>query len=290
MGGGSSVLGRFGSQKSNAEFTASLKANLVAAQKRTSNGHAKGDANGAGKPPLNQWTSRQGDKLFIPSVDFSKSGLAEERDQYEITVKLFFLPKQSTSCRCQQTREAIELVLKELKVPSVDLLIVSYPGITFDAEDEEEDDAVVRDAQQDSDAEDLDTMIKTWGCLEELHDEQTIKRLGVSEFGSARLRQFLARTRIRPGVNQINVRDCCVVPKPLILYAKEERVELLTHNDCFNILPSGTTREILQEAVPADDDTLKGDVEPQYVVKYTAVVKNRGVIENKGYFALAELA
>jgi glutamate--cysteine ligase regulatory subunit len=30
-------------------------------------------------------------------------------------------------------------------------------------------------------------------------------------------------------------------------------------------------------------------VEPQWVVKYTAVVKDRGVVENKGYFAVAEL-
>jgi glutamate--cysteine ligase regulatory subunit len=38
-----------------------------------------------------------------------------------------------------------------------------------------------------------------------------------------------------------------------------------------------------------NEDGLKGDVEPQWVVKYTAVVKDRGVVENKGYFAVAEL-
>jgi glutamate--cysteine ligase regulatory subunit len=36
-------------------------------------------------------------------------------------------------------------------------------------------------------------------------------------------------------------------------------------------------------------DGLQGDVAPQWVVKYTAVVKDRGVVENKGYFAVAEL-
>lgn len=34
---------------------------------------------------------------------------------------------------------------------------------------------------------------------------------------------------------------------------------------------------------------LRGDIEPQWVVKYTAVVRDRGVIENKGYFAMAEI-
>lgn len=39
----------------------------------------------------------------------------------------------------------------------------------------------------------------------------------------------------------------------------------------------------------ADDVELRGEVQPLWVVKYTAVVRNRGVVENKGYFAVAEL-
>jgi len=111
------------------------------------------------------------------------------------------------------------------------------------------------------------------------------------------LTKFLEQTRIKPSVNQINVRDCCVVPKPLILYAKQQQIELLTHNDCTNILPRGTLRQILGSgengsgvlAGEGNQDGLKGDVEPQWVVKYTAVVKDRGVVEGKGYFAVAEL-
>ena len=85
---------------------------------------------------------------------------------------------------------------------------------------------------------------------------------------------------------------------------------MLTHNDCTDILPLGTTRELLgrgergagilaerKEGVvngnmdgkgSAEGWGLEGDIEPQWVIKYTAVVKNRGVIENKGYFAVAQ--
>ena len=76
----------------------------------------------------------------------------------------------------------------------------------------------------------------------------------------------------------------------------------MTHSDCTNILPRGTLRELLGPgekgvgvlAGGAGDAGkggagLKGDIEPQWVIKYTAVVKNRGVVENKGYFAVAEL-
>lgn len=179
-------------------------------------------------------------------------------------------------------------------MPSVDLLIVSFPGVSFDADDEEEEDDL--EGSHTTEGEDLDAMIQTWRVLECLHSKGTVAQLGLAEFGSERLQRFLPRTNIRPSVDQINVRDCCVVPKALILYAKQEKIELLTHNDCTNILPRGTVRELLGErgagvlAGPEEDSNgLKGEVEPQWVVKYTAVVRDRGVIENKGYFAAAEI-
>lgn len=317
MGGGPFVIRRPAVQKSNTEFISSLRANFAhAIQQRSShevevNGSGRKDNNlpngdrANSRPSFLSWSKQEVDTIYIPSIDFSRSGVAEERAQYEITVKLFFLPNKPASCRCAQTREAVNLVLRELHVQSIDLLIVSYPGIAFDADDEDDADSddIMNgtgedDLSTDARAEDIDTMIKTWGCLEELHDEGVIAKLGVSEFGTERLSKFLKQARVRPSVNQINVRDCCVVPKPLILFAKREKIELLTHNDCTNILPRGTVREMLGPVYGGvgvlagsepDTDGLRGDVEPQWVSKYTAVVRNRGVIENKGYFALAEL-
>ncbi|KAB8339306.1 hypothetical protein FH972_022239 [Carpinus fangiana] len=305
MGGGPSII-RGTAQKSNTEFTSALRANFTAAQQITpqTHDHHNGTTKTA-KPLSSTWTSREGDELFIPSVDFTTSGLAEERAQYEITVKLFFLPHKPASSRCAQTRRAIDLVLKELHVPSIDLLIVSFPGISFDAEDEGDGSRSETGSQTDDETdghanpEDIDSMVKTWECLEGLHDKGVIDCLGLSEFGSERLSKFLAKVRVRPTVNQINVRDCCVVPRSLILYAKSEKIELLTHNDCTNILPRGTVRELLGQGdrgagVLADEtkgiqEGIKGEVEPQWVIKYTAVVKDRGVVEDKGYFALAEV-
>jgi glutamate--cysteine ligase regulatory subunit len=156
-------------------------------------------------------------------------------------------------------------------------------------------------SSHDSEASNMETIVQTWRTLESLKQQGLIDQLGVSEFGSDRLAKFLPETKIKPSVDQINVKDCCVVPKTLILYAKENNIELLTHNDCTDILPPGTTRELLgpgekgAEVLAAtanasdDDPGLKGDIEPQWVIKYTAVVKDRGVIENKGYFALAQV-
>lgn len=294
---GPSVIRRPTIEKSNVELLNSLRSNFTASQEANppfANGVLSESANHTSKPASHRsWTSQDGDTLYIPSIDFSLSGLAEERSQYDITVKLFYLPGIPPSRRCSHTKEAISLVLKELHVSSIDLLIVSFPGISFDADDDGEEEL----SEEGSEADELDTMIETWKTLVWLHKKGTIAQLGLAEFGSERLARFLPQAKVKPSVDQINVRDCCVVPKSLILYAKKEKIELLTHNDCTDILPRGTTRELLGPkgagvlAVQADseDGGLKGDIEPQWVVKYTAVVKDRGVIENKGYFAVAQV-
>lgn len=306
MSGGPSVIRRPIFEKSNTELTSSLRANFTAHQSSPTPTPTAVNGTASPKPSFKTWTTQEGNTLWIPT--HTPSPLAEPRESYDITVKLFYRPNIPADRRCVQTREAIDLVLKELGTSSIDLLIVSFPGISFDADDEDSDfddpqsepaseqDGAVQDAEDLP--EDIDTMITTWRTLEKLHDQKVVSKLGIAEFGCARLEKFLPQTRVKPSVDQINVRDCCVVPKPLILYAKQQKIELLTHNDCTNVLPRGTLREILGSGEHGvgvlaggalDAERLKGDVEPQWVVKYTAVVKDRGVVESKGYFAVAEL-
>ncbi|KAJ5645079.1 hypothetical protein N7507_011090 [Penicillium longicatenatum] len=291
-------------QKSNVELINSLRANFQASQhiepstsgsQTNGNGTSNGHTNGShSTKDHSYWTREQDGALYIPAIDFSQPGLAEERSQYDITVKLFYLPGIPASRRCAHTREAIDLVLKELHVESIDLLIVSFPGILFDADDDSDEE----DAEATGEPDDFDSMVQTWRTLESLHEQGMIAQLGVAEFGSERLARFLSHTKVKPSVDQINLKDCCVVPKSLIMYAKQEKIQLLTHNDCNDILPVGMTRELLGPtdkgagilaSAPEANDGIQGDVEPQWVVKYTAVVKDRGVVENKGYFALANV-
>ena len=294
MGGGPSITRKPANQKSNIELVNSLRANLISSRDafRPSNGACTEACSKSSQPvPYEDWTSRVEGAIYVPSIDLTQAGLSEERSSYDITVKLFFLPTSTKSERCSHTQEAIQLVLKELAVPSIDLLIVSFPGITFDTSGD-------GDCASSGEAEGLDTMLETWTALENCQIDNTAFRIGVAEFGKERLEKFLPGTKIKPAVDQINLRDACVVPWDLIAYAKGEHIEVLTHNDCTNILPEGTVRELLGPsekgagvlaASEGDPDGLKGEVEPQWVVKYTAVVRDRGVIENKGYFAMVEL-
>ncbi|RMZ79957.1 hypothetical protein DV738_g3020, partial [Chaetothyriales sp. CBS 135597] len=293
------VLPRPPFSKSNVELIDALRSNFAAARPRVPHGSDE-----AARADDGAWTTQDGDNLYVPT--WRPTPLAEPREAYDITAKLFYLPGVPSSRRCQHTSEAIDLVLKELGVDSIDLLIVSYPGVSFDADDEadELDAAEAADearSRASDESEGFDAQIQTWRVLESIHARGPIKQLGVSEFSSERLQKFLPEVSTKPAVDQINIRDCCVVPKSLIVFAKAHQIELLTHADCTDILPPGTLRELLRVGdkgagllaaradAPAEEAGLKGDIEPQWVIKYTAVVKNRGVIENKGYFAVAQL-
>lgn len=294
MSSGQAVARRPVYSKSNVELVNGLRANFSSYQHHFS-------ASGGASDAYKQWTAQQGDSLYIPIM--RPQALSEPRELYDITVKLFYLPGIPASRRCKHTQEAIDLVLKELGTDRIDLLIVSFPGVSFDADDDgEEEISEDENASMNSDeSQGLDAQVRSWKVLEDYHNRGIIAQLGVSEFSSDRLDKFLPEISVRPTVDQINVKDCCVVPKTLIMYAKEKKIELLTHNDCMDILPCGTTRELLGPGeggayiiasaadAPESEPGLKGNIEPQWVVKYTAVVKDRGVVENKGYFAMAQL-
>jgi glutamate--cysteine ligase regulatory subunit len=204
---------------------------------------------------------------------------------------MFFLATSPVHERARYTTEALALVQKELDVSVIDLLIASFPGLAFEGDCEWEADK--KNALQGN----LDEEVSTWAVLEALHKQGVVKDLGVAEFGSEKLSGFLDQVSIRPVVDQINVRDCCNVPPPLMQLAKKEGIELTVHSDCSDVLPPGTLRNLLGHGfqgagILADPDEdgegIEGDLMPQWVVKYTALVKDRGVIENKGYFAGAE--
>lgn len=316
VSGGPSIIRKPGAYRSNLELTNSLRSNFLAAQQDYAAGedeidgtpNANGNENGANGihatgteqstsnnnlASVSAWTAREGDVIFVPRIDWSAAGLQEEPAQYDITVKLFFLPDSSPVERSQYAKEALDLVLKELRALEVDLLIVSFPGMSFDGDCSWEADR--QNAHQGNDEEE----IATWPAIEDLQRQGLVKSLGIAEFGSEKLSRFLKRVQIRPTVNQINIKNCCDVPPPLIKLAKEEGIELLVHSDTTDILSKGTLRELLGQGLQgagilADPESgssqgLKGDLTPQWVVKYTAVVRDRGVIENKGYFASAGL-
>ncbi|KAK7419909.1 hypothetical protein QQX98_003097 [Neonectria punicea] len=297
MSAGPSIIRKPGAAtRSNLELVNSLRENIAEAQRdyATLVPAANGRVNGSGLTgaAVDVWTDRQDRILYIPRINWNAAGLREEASQYEITLKLFFLPGCPISEREQYATEALELVQKELGIKTVDLLVVSFPGMSFEGNCEWEADKT--NAQQGN----LQEQILTWEVFEKLHKQGLVKRLGVAEFGSEKLGAFVKRTTIPPVIDQINLRNCCDVPPPLKKLAEEQGIELHVHSDCTDILPRGTLRELLGHGPQGagilanaahKGAGLRGEIYPQWVVRYTAFIKDRGIIENKGYFAGAQL-
>ncbi|PSR76899.1 hypothetical protein BD289DRAFT_378333, partial [Coniella lustricola] len=330
--GGPSIIRKPGAFRSNLELTNSLRSNFLAAKQEfaafsasssnsaaasvsatpngtsTPNGAPAATTTAAPSAPSSFRTSETTQEtLYIPRIDWSSTpGLSEAPSSYDITAKLFFLPTSlPLSARPAYAREALRLVMRELRVSSISLLIVSFPGMSFEGDCEWEADKT--NARQG----DHDTELATWtDAIEPLHDQGLVAQLGIAEFGSDKLARFVEKVRVKPVVDQINIKNCCDVPPPLVQLAKEQKIELFVHSDCTDILPQGTLRELLGHGVrgagvledPQEDGVsngnngagedlglLKGEITPLWVVKYTAVVRDRGVIENKGYFAGAVL-
>ncbi|CCU82592.1 gamma-cysteine synthetase regulatory subunit [Blumeria hordei DH14] len=287
------IIRQSGPEKANFELCNSLLTNFRTARSLsppTASAKRKDCSNTNGFPrfPLQVFEpiTRDCASYYVPTVDWAACRLLEKQDQYEITVKLFFLPEANL---------ADGHVLKALNVDSIDLLIVSFSCNEFQELDAESRlvDSTFKSANDEIELE-------TWAELEEFHKRGVVKCLGVADFSGERLASFLTRVRVRPKVNQINAKDCHFVDATLLKLAKREKLELFTHQDCSDMMPRDSLVWLLRNGRgEGEGDILSkinqclsnelSEVSPKWVVKYTAIIKERGVIENKGYFALASI-
>ncbi|KAK3806744.1 MAG: hypothetical protein J3Q66DRAFT_358361 [Benniella sp.] len=232
---------------------------------------------------LNSLESAQINGNHIVISDQKSFGpLEDDRSKYEITAKLFFVASAGSSAplsveNIDQALTNLDTVLGSTD-STVDHFILALPNQTFDENelDEAELEAFTNDINQ--------LYLPVWKRLSDLRTAGRIGRLGVSEFSKQQLEILkaaaLANGGVAPEVNQVNLQDCCVLPKDLIDYAKAENIELLTHGDSTNILPKSTLASLLQPHLPS---TSASSLAPTFVLKYSALLSGRGLITRKGY-------
>ncbi|KAG0288389.1 hypothetical protein BGZ97_006830 [Linnemannia gamsii] len=215
--------------------------------------------------------------------------LAADRSLYEVTVKMFYLSAtEGTPLSVEQLTVAFAELETAMGIPDIkiDHFILSLPHQSFD-----------ENGLDESEVEAFTTEIKTsvlpvWKKLSELRQSGRIGRLGVAEFSKQQLEilKTLATAEganaVAPEVNQVNLQDCCVLPRDLINYAKEQGIELLTHGDAVEILPKNTFTALLQPYLPGAAASLT----PNFVLKYSAFITSRGLVAKKGYIVDASSA
>ncbi|GFN91386.1 glutamate--cysteine ligase regulatory subunit [Plakobranchus ocellatus] len=204
-------------------------------------------------------------KINTENVDVFEDG---EREEVKITVKIFVCTVQPTSV----INEAVEKVLSELRTTYVEslLLAVAPPN------DEEENE---------HNYVNMDIIKQYWETMEHLVTQDKVLSLGICDLNKEYLEELYKWAKVKPCVNQVNLESCCVMPKDLIEFAKATDIQLLTHNDKPVVLP----KEQLQETIRSVSTERDSEAWlPHWVLRYSGILKCRGIIKMKGYIVHAE--
>ncbi|XP_072104188.1 glutamate--cysteine ligase regulatory subunit-like isoform X2 [Mobula birostris] len=186
----------------------------------------------------------------------------EEREDIKMTAKLFIYRYEPGIIK-----EAATEAFLELRVSQLDSVILALPQLPGEK------------------VHSLEDLLPPWEELESLVQEQMVTSIGVSDMDREMLEAFCLNVQVQPSSCQVNLASCCVIPPELTEFARENGIQLLTHNDPADILPA----EVLQEALSAKlQDPVISEWVPTWILRYSAIIKDRGIIRSKGYMVKAE--
>ncbi|KAK5602385.1 hypothetical protein CRENBAI_012943 [Crenichthys baileyi] len=188
----------------------------------------------------------------------------EERDELKVSVKLFLCESGQSAIR-----DAVEIACQTLAVSQLDSVIIAPPGPV------------------EGDNQTLAHLQPVWEELEALVRKQKIAAIGTSDLDKDLLEQLYNWAQVKPSSNQVNLASCCVMPPDLTAFAKEFDIQLLTHNDPKELMSAAAFQEAMQEGAPGLSTT---EWRLEWVLRYSVIVKSRGIIRSKGYLVNARRA
>lgn len=191
-----------------------------------------------------------------------QQSIQDERGELKVIVKLFICSEQNP----EVVVEAINKVITELNSSFVETVLLSLS--MFESEEEIT----------------VEQIKPYWQVLESLVDQKRVFSIGISDLDKNKLAQLYSLAKVKPTIDQVNLASCCVMPKDLTEYAKQVDIQLQTHNDAPEILPSAQLREALRQCGTEQDSA---GWSPLWVARYSVLVKCRGIIKSKGYILRA---
>ncbi|XP_020827701.1 glutamate--cysteine ligase regulatory subunit [Phascolarctos cinereus] len=219
---------------------------------------------------LNEWSSQISPDLVRELPDVLECTVAhavekinpDEREEMKVSAKLFIVGSNSSSMR-----SAVEMACSALGIAQLDSVIIASPPV--------EDGVNLA----------LEHLQPYWEELENLVQNKKVVAIGTSDLDKAQLEQLYQWAQVKPNSNQVNLASCCVMPPDLTAFAKEFDIQLLTHNDPKELLSEASFQEALQESLP---DIRANEWVPLWVLRYSVIVKSRGIIKSKGYIIQAK--
>ncbi|KAM7409949.1 hypothetical protein PAMA_001436 [Pampus argenteus] len=220
---------------------------------------------------LSEWfsTANPSSEDFADTLDCSipqatDAIVPEEREELKVSAKLFLCESGQSSIR-----DAVEMACQTLAVSQLDSVIIAPPGLL------------------EGDSQTLAHLQPAWEELEALVRSQRIAAIGTSDLDKDLLEELYNWAQVKPSSNQVNLASCCVMPPDLTAFAKEFDIQLLTHNDPKELMSAATFKEAVREGT---QDLDIADWRLEWVLRYSIIVKSRGIIKAKGYLISARKA
>uniref|UniRef100_G1T647 Glutamate--cysteine ligase regulatory subunit n=2 Tax=Oryctolagus cuniculus TaxID=9986 RepID=G1T647_RABIT len=220
---------------------------------------------------LNEWSSQISPELVREFPDVLECTVShavekinpDEREEMKVSAKLFIVGSNSSS----STRSAVDMACSVLGVAQLDSVIIASPPI------------------EDGVNLSLEHLQPYWEELESLVRSKKIVAIGTSDLDRTQLEQLYQWAQVKPNSNQVNLASCCVMPPDLTAFAKQFDIQLLTHNDPKELLSEASFQEALRESIP---DIQAHEWVPLWLLRYSVIVKSRGIIKSKGYILQAK--
>ncbi|XP_008334148.1 glutamate--cysteine ligase regulatory subunit [Cynoglossus semilaevis] len=185
----------------------------------------------------------------------------EEREEVKVSAKLFLCEPVESSIR-----DAVEMGCQTLAVSQLDSVIIAPTVLP------------------EGDGLTLAHLQPAWEELESLVRSQQIAAIGTSDLDKDLLEQLYNWAQVKPSSNQVNLASCCVMPPDLTAFAKGFDIQLLTHSDPKELMSAATFQQALQEGA---QDLNVTNWRLEWVLRYSIIVKSRGIIKSKGYLVSA---
>ncbi|KAG8906828.1 dynamin-like GTPase mgm1 [Tulasnella sp. 403] len=236
--------------------------------------------------PVQSNTKEPNKLLIIPRPSALKYTPLGPVANPEISVKLRFYGSHDNVDRCLQVDEALKRVKEATDFETIDRFVIGFDKIRWAGGDEE----------CESGADEVDVLAKA-GIWKHLSSNSSLKKIGVSDFSSFHLKRLLSQLPTctsddeaavrRPAIDQLNFdRE---LPPHLAELAKLEGIELHSHSD--DRVPYEGIEVLLKEfskqlPLPPSFAKLREEKRPairmHWVLKYTIVLKDRGLVADKG--------
>jgi len=200
---------------------------------------------------------------------------AYDRDDLKITLKLFV-----EEFNFSFVYDAIQATLSQLGVSLIEQLIVAFPQPNEPEENTEDSNTSEFDAKW------FARVLGLWTEIEEkLVNAGLVMSVGVADFHLAPLQRLYDAVKVKPCVDHFNIDGCCVVPPELQQYARENDIQLLTHNDPHPFPLKQIFKTFCSNQKEADlpRSSCCTIFEPLWAGRYTIWVRRRSLMAAKGY-------